>query len=83
MHVPYDGRSSAQVKPVLQVPVDHRECDEVTVPVLRVTIVQDQAVSVHGLKHYLYLCVGQHRTAQACELDVGATIEGGHVNCDT
>ena len=73
--LPYDSRPGAQVKGELHVALSQGQSDEVTLPVVRVAIVQNEAI--HGLRFDdgFQLCEDQNRATKPLKLQVRVAVE--------
>ena len=73
--LPYNSRPSAQVKGELHVALSQGQSDEVTLPVVRVAVVQNEAI--HGLwfDDGFQLCEDQNRATKPLKLQVRVAIE--------
>ena len=73
--LPYDSRPGAQVKGELHVALSQGQSDEVTLPVVRVAIVQNEAI--HGLRFDdgFQLCEDQNCATKPLKLQVRVAVE--------
>ena len=73
--LPYNSRPSAQVKGELHMALSQGQSDEVTLPVVRVAVVQNEAI--HGLRFddSFQLCEDQNRATKPLKLQVRVAIE--------